>query len=180
MNPSSQKYLFYVNSPGGIISKSILPEDYYFKVWKPSIWELKPKGLPKFPFIFWSIMHYLKLFSTPDYRIFLVYYNNKIIHYSVVLPKHFKYPFMDDNDIQIGPIGTDVEHRRKGIGSFAISKILEIYKKQGRIFWYITRKENIPSKNFIESLGFLKYGTGFKKSRFRSKFLSYFYIENKY
>jgi len=180
MKTALEKYIFYLHSPGGIVSESDLPNGYYFKIWRPSIFGFSPKGLSKFPFSIWSIMHYLKLFSNDNYRIFLVYHDKKIIHYSVVLPKHFKYPFMTNSDIQIGPIWTDTEHRRKGIATFTVRKILETYKtKKGR-FWYITREENIPSKEFIESLGFSKHGIGYKKSRLGIRSLSYFYIENKY
>lgn len=176
MRHSSQKYIFYICSQSHTVSSPDLPSGYQLKIWRPSIFELIPKGLPKFPFILWSIMHYLKLFSNSNYNIFLIYYNNVIIHYSGVLPKHFKYPFMDENDIQIGPCWTHTEHRRKGIASYALRKIVETYKKPGCKFWYITREENIPSKEFIESLGFLKYGIGFKKSRLRIGALSHFYI----
>jgi|SRR3989344_3597520 len=180
MKITSQKYIFYINHSGKISGKSDLPAGYYLKIWQPSILGLSPKGLPKFPFILWSIMHYLKLFRNSNYRIFLVYYNKRIVHYSVVLSKHFKYPFMDNDDIQIGPCWTNIEHRRKGIASYAIKKIVEAHKKSGRKFWYVTREENIPSKKFIESLGFLKYGIGFKKRRGGIGALGYFFLEHKY
>ncbi len=180
MKISPQKYIFYIHSLDEIVSGSDLPEGYSLKIWRPSIFELIPKGLSKFPFILWSIMHYLKLFINSNYNIFLVYCNKEIIHYSGVLPKHFKYPFMNNNDIQIGPCWTHTEHRRKGIASFVIKKIIETYKKPGCKFWYITREENIPSKKFIESLGFLKYGIGFKKNKFGIGALGHFYPEYKY
>jgi len=174
-----KKYIFYVIYSGKTAFNFKLPEGYHLKIWKPSIFKLPPKLLSRFRFILWSIMHFLKLFNGPDYSIFLVYYNEKIIHYSGVLPKYFKYPFMDEKDIQIGPSWTQEEHQRRGIASFVVSKIIEVYKKPGRRFWYITREENIPSVDFIESIGFLKYGVGIKKNRFRIGGLSYFYITDK-
>lgn len=179
MKPALQKYIFYINHSGNISGDSNLPADYYLKIWKPSFFELVPKGLPKFPFFVWSIMYYLKLFRNDNYRIFLVYYDKKIVHYSVILPKHFKYPSMDNNDIQIGPIGTDIKHRRKGIASHAVGKIIETYKNLECKFWYLTREDNIPSKEFIENLGFLKYGVGFKKRRIGIGALGHFYLEHK-
>lgn len=174
-----QKYIFYINYSGKIPEKPELPEGYYLKIWRPSVFELSPKGLPRLPFIIWSIMHYLKLFRNSNYRIFLVYYDKKIAHYSVVLPKHFKYPFMDDNDLQIGPVGTDINHRRKGLASYTVGKIIETYKNPECKFWYLTRDNNIPSKAFIESLGFLKYGEGFRGSGFGVGILGRFYLKDK-
>jgi len=179
MKPASQKYIFYIYSKNRAISSPDLPSGYQLKIWKPSVPELNPRGLPKFPFILWSMMHYLKLFKNTNYRIFLVYYENKIAHYSVVLPKHFKYPFMDDNDIQIGPVGTDVKHRRKGLASYTVGKIIETYKNTECKFWYLTRDGNIPSKAFIESLGFSRHGEGFRGSGPGIGILGRFYLKNK-
>lgn len=179
MNSSPQKYIFYVSYSRKTPGKPDLPAGYYLKIWKPSVSELNPRGLPKFPFILWSMMYYLRLFKNTNYRIFLVYYDKKIAHYSVVLPKHFKYPFMDNNDLQIGPVGTDINHRRKGLASYTVGKIIETCENPECKFWYLTRDDNIPSKAFIESLGFSRYGEGFRGSGPGIGILGRFYLKNK-
>ena len=87
---------------------------------------------------------------------------------------------MKNDDLQIGPIWTQENHRGKGIASYAIQKILEAYKKQNRRFWYIVREENSISRQFIERFGFTAYGKGIKKKRFGLGVMGSFIIENKY
>ena len=169
-----QKYIFYVGNANNIkIINKKLKNGYLLKVWKPKIYEIAPKELLSFPFFVYWICHYLKLFGSSSYSIFLIYYKNKIAHYSVVLPRFFKTPFMKKDDLQIGPIGTKKEHRRKGLATYAIQKIIETYKNKK--FWYLIRKENIISGKVIEKIGFKAYGEGFKKEKF-----GIFNIEKKY
>lgn len=82
---------------------------------------------------------------------------------------------MEKNDLQIGPIGTSEEHRRKGLSTFAIQKIIEFYKKQNVRFWYVAREENTISRQCIEQFGFNVYGEGTKIG-----FFGKFVIEKKY
>lgn len=70
---------------------------------------------------------------------------------------------MKKNDLQIGPIGTKKEHRKKGLAAYAIKKILELYENQR--FWYLTREENMISGKVIKKFGFKKQGKGIKKGK---------------
>jgi len=169
MTPFQQKYIFYCGKSDNINSANFnLGEDYNFSVWKPKLYQMAPKGLFFSSLFAWWFFHFLRIFSNSNYHIFLIYYKNiKIIHYSVVQPKHFKTSFMEENDLQIGPVGTDENHRQKGLASYAIKKIIDFYKGQNiNKFWYITRKENEASVQLIESLGFTRCGEGIKKKRF--------------
>ncbi len=168
MTSFQQKYIFYCGKSDNINPVDInLEKDYSFSVWKPKLYQMTPKGLFFSSLCVWWFFHFLRIFSNSNYRVFLIYYKNKkVAHYSVVQPKHFKTPFMEENDLQIGPVGTDENHRRKGLASYTINKIINFYKGQNIKFFYITRKENEPSKQFIESVGFKKCGEGIKKKRF--------------
>ena len=48
-----------------------------------------------------------------------IYYSKdntgKVVHTSYVIPKCIKFPFLSDNDYEIGPCMTIPEYRRKGI-----------------------------------------------------------------
>lgn len=176
-----QKYIFYIKQSEDMNHNIIdLSKDYSLKIWRPTIWELRPNGLFKREFLFWSIFHYLKLFSNSNYSIFIVYYGKEIVHYTVVLPKHYKFNFMAEDDLQIGPVWTHTEHRRKGIASFVIQKILEFYKKQDRRFWYVVREEHNVSRGFIEKASFTIYGKGIKKIRLGIEQTGSFIIKNQY
>ena len=174
----NQRYLFYCGRKDILNQGSgTLEQDYILKIWTPKIYQIAPKGLGRRAFFGWGILHYLRVFRRQDYRVFLIYYKNReIIHYSVVQPKHFKTPFMGENDLQIGPVGTDENHRQKGLASYTINKIINFYKGQNVKFWYITREENEPSRQLIESAGFAKCGGGIKKKRFIFRFLDIFIL----
>jgi len=161
-----QKYIFYKGHANtmNVVNKK-LDKNYYFKIWKPKIYKIAPRGLFSIIFFIYWICHYLKLFRNSFYSIYLIYYKNEIVHYSVVLPKFFKTPFMKKNDLQIGPIGTKKEHRRKGLAAYAIQEIIKSYKNPNKKIWYLTRKENIISGQVIEKFGFKAYGEGFRKGR---------------
>ena len=141
-----------------------LEAGYSFKIWRPKIYEFWPKGLFFSISVVWWLLHTLKIFKNSEYKIFLIYYNNReVANYSVVLPKYFRTPFLGKNDLQIGPVGTAENHRRKGLALYAIRKIIEFYKDRDIKFWYVARKENGPSLLLAEKIGLKKFGEGEKK-----------------
>lgn len=157
---------------------NILSQDYSFEIWKPTFYKIFPKNIPnKKSFFLWWLLYLPKLLNHHCYNIFLVYYKKKVIHYSLVGTKCFKFPFMETNDIQIGPCWTQELHRRKGIALFVILKILELYKMKNRKFWFIVREENVGSRQLIEKTGFCKYGKGIAKPKYG---VNTFFIEEKY
>jgi len=161
-----QKYIFYAGNSKDIKPiKKKLWDDYSLKIWKPKIYKMSPKGLFSIPFLAYWACHYLKLFKNSFYSIYLIYYNNEIVHYSVLLPKFLKTPFMKNDDLQIGPIGTKKEHRRKGLAAYAIQEIIKSYRNPNKKIWYLTRKENIISGKVIEKFGFKAYGEGTRKEK---------------
>lgn len=160
------KYIFYKKNINKINSQIELEENYSFCIWRPGINKIFIKGLDVslFTMLICWIMHHLRLFRGRDYSIFVVLYNNsEIAHYSMVLPKSFRFPFMKKDDLQIGPSWTNPKHRRKGLLSFAIAKMHETFKDKDRNFWYITKEENIPSNAAIIKIGFVKFGEGVRK-----------------
>jgi len=174
-----QKYLFYCGEPNSMNYSSIsLDNDYTLKIWRPKIYEITPKGLFTPAFFTWGVLHILGLFHCPEYRVFLIYYKNKkIANYTVVQPKYFRSAFMDKDNLQIGPVGTAEDHRRKGLAFYTIQKILEFYRDQNRKFWYVARKENEPSLQLVEKVGFRKYGEGIKRKKFIGGILDTYIIE---
>lgn len=163
------KDIFYCKQFDDIINPtSIIARDIYsFKIWKPTMYKIMPKGIPsKKSFFFWWLFYFPKLFTKSSYSIFTVYCGKKLVHYSLISPKCFKFPFMETIDIQIGPCWTHDRHRRKGIASYVITEILKLYKKKNRKFWYITREENKASGRVIVKVGFIEYGKGTRKKRF--------------
>jgi len=182
MNSSSQKYIYYRGESKNIILiNKNLDKDYTFGIWKPKIYEMWPRGLFFTALVAWWFFYFFRIFNNSEYRIFLIYYRDKkVAHYSVVLPKHFRTPFMENDDLQVGPVGTDKNHQRRGLAFFTIQKIIEFYKDKNIKFWYVTREGNEPSIRLIEKAGFVKYGEGIKKKRFIGGLFNNFIIEKKF
>lgn len=174
------QYFFYVLRSQAIKhANTTLDEDYSTGLWKPALIKTAPKSpvRVKILFFIWTLFHYLGLFSNSNYSIFAIYFGKQMVHYSVILPKYFRYPFMARSDLQIGPCWTHAGHRRKGIASYAIQEILELYKERDRKFWYIVREKNIASVQLVETAGFTLYGKGVRKKKLCIRFLGVFAVE---
>ncbi len=172
------KYLFYYRQSGSINNACCnLPDIYSVEIFRPKIYKIFPRGIAKLNFLFWWILWLLRLFSSPDYHGFIVYHEAKVIHYSIILPKFFRFPFMAVNDFQIGPCWTHEEYRRKGIHSLIIQKILKTFNKEGSRLWYVTREENIASVRSIKKAGFTLQGSGFRKKRLGIRVFGAFVME---
>jgi SAM-dependent methyltransferase len=100
------------------------------------------------------------------YSVFLLFGGEKGAHHSVVTVKSFKYPFMGEDDLQIGMISTENEFRRRGLAAYTINEILKRYEKPGRTIWYVTHEDNVASRNLAEKVGFSEYSKAIRKGTF--------------
>ena len=145
----------------------IAPRDFEFKIWEPSTFRLYPKGVNggrKLDFILtWILYFFLNSGRKKFYKAYLICDEEEVIHHSVVTTKSFKYPFMRENDLQIGMIFTQSEFRRKGLASYALEEILRMYEKPERAIWYITEKNNLTSRRLAEKLGFSEFGPAIRR-----------------
>ena len=149
-------------------NKIILRDDYKLEVFKPSIFRLNNHYQNHLIYIFWYI------FTIGKYRI--VYVKNSkgdIIHYSHLLPKIIKFPFMNKNDLEIGPCWTKEEYRGQGIYPYVLSYIIREYRQRNKRVFMMTDESNIASQSGILKAGFRFYGSGY-----RSKILGIYKIEN--
>lgn len=84
---------------------------------------------------------------------------------------------MGKDDLQIGDTWTAPEHRGKGLATYAIYEILRHHGKPGRRIWYITDQDNPSSVRVMEKVGFVLAGKGKRLSRYGSKLLGTFVID---
>jgi SAM-dependent methyltransferase len=159
------------------MSKITLIPGYHIQLWRPRLFSIAPKGLLTPVFTAWWLFHWLKIFKNPNYKIYLVYTKEqKLAHYTVLIPAHYRFPFMHDKDLQIGPIGTKEDERRNGLAHYILHSILNEYENKCVRLWYITREENMISKSFIEKANFEKIGEGKKVNNNYTRLFSYYYI----
>jgi SAM-dependent methyltransferase len=145
-----------------------LPDACRLVVWRPSKLSLYPGGIEgirkKLDFMsVWLLDYLLKPPTENGCRVFLLCDGKRIIHHSIVTTKSFKYPFMGEDDLQIGMIFTENEFRRKGLAAYTINEILKRYEKSGRRIWYVTQRRNIASRALAENLGFSEYSGAIRK-----------------
>lgn len=163
-----------------------LAKYYHYQIWSPGLFELFPKGnfdsksgLVKLNFnkivLYWRFLYYLILNHV--FSIFIIYRNNNIVHYTMILSKSFKFPFMGKDDIQFGPSWTHPDERKQGLMKFALHTYIKKFNKQERKYWWVCRENNTVSRIAIEKKGFNLYGIGTKKSILPLGILSRFTIE---
>jgi RimJ/RimL family protein N-acetyltransferase len=133
-----------------------LAQGYRMKVFYPSAGRLNLHTYFKPIYLFWY------LFTFARYSIYYVYdVTGRIIHFSHVMPKIFKYAFMPSkNSIHIGPCWTNKNHRGKGIYPAVLSKICADHSQKD--VYIGTDDDNISSQRGIEKVGFKRFATGYK------------------
>lgn len=129
------------------------------EIFSPTLAQLKKHQGGIWIYIFWFIA------TQGEYKVIYLYDKDRIIHYSHLLPKFFKFPFMKACDIEIGPSWTDKNFRGKGIFPSVIQYIIENFKKEGRDFYILIHSTNKASLNAIQKTGFELCGTGYKTNK---------------
>ena len=118
-------YRYYLKSDETLTANlQPLPDGYKMSYWQPRLLETKPGELPWYPFLVWWVMHYCRLFESRNYGMLLVHHSGKLVHRSCIFPKFFWFPSMTRGDLQIGDTWTALEHRGKGLATFALQAIL--------------------------------------------------------
>jgi hypothetical protein len=119
---------------------------------------------------YYILLRFLRVIKKDVYLAYMTV-DHSIVSYAVCYPKSFKYPFMADDDYQIGSVYTDPRYRKKGYSALMIENILTNIKCS-RI-WYIVDSGNIPSINLCKKLNFRYFNNGV---RLKGKYLSFLSI----
>ena len=145
-------------------------------LWRPSVGDIMPPGVHGIPFRVWWLFHNLHLFANQDYAILVIYDRDRLIHRSCVFPRYPRFPFMRDDDLQIGDTWTDPAYRGRGIATLAIREVLIRMARPGRAFWYVVESENVASVRVIERAGFTQLGKSVRTSRLGLRLLGAFVL----
>src|SRR5437868_9514403 len=84
-------------------------------LWRPSPLEATPPGVKGVAFKIWWAFHHFRIFANRAYALMLIYDGDRLVHRSGVYPRYFRFPFMSDQDLQIGNTWTDPQYRGKGL-----------------------------------------------------------------
>lgn len=90
-------------------------------------------------------------------QIYYVQSGSDIVHTSYVIPACAKFPFMNKNDLEIGPCYTHPAFRGKGIFPKVLSEICR-RRNNTQTFYIFAHENNISSIKGIEKAGFVRCG----------------------
>ncbi len=155
-----------------------LPSEYAARLWTPEDGGLAPRGLALAPFGIWTVMHRLGMFANGEYGVFVVYRDGRLVHRSGLFPRYARFPFMAREDLQIGDVWTDPEHRNRGLASFALRRLVDDKVRGGRRLWYVVEGDNAASIRTVEKCGFAVVGTGARTKRLGLSLLGQFVMES--
>ncbi len=138
-------------------------ETVRFELWSPRFHELIPSRLPEVlprrSLIGWALWNCMpSAQGTKTYEIILGRRDDHIVHYSVLISRNWRFPFMEPNDLQIGPVWTDPSLRGAGLQKAVMDLIMQRYAVPGRHFWMLCRPENRISNAMAVARGFALWG----------------------
>ena len=88
-------------------------------------------------------------------KILLLLDNNEVVHYSYITPKTYRFPFMQKDDLMIGPCYTAENQRGKGIFTEVLKLINSVYDSYD--LWLSANLNNTASHKAFERSGYRLY-----------------------
>ena len=144
--------------PGQHLDAGVLPGSYSWTIWRPRIWPALPRGLSglklKLRFLFRWALYRAHLFGGSECGALLVYEGERLAHYSSYTPRYWRFPFLADDDLQIGDTWTDPAYRGRGLALFALQTLEANLERPNRRLWYVVGELNQPSIRVAEKAHF--------------------------
>ncbi len=139
------------NSLNKKLDSGILSQ-YTLTITKPGLLGLTKAGQGFFMNLYWFII------SIGKFEILQLFDSENVAHYTYISPKVYRFPFMNKNDIQIGPCFTYENYQRRGIYTLVLQFVISHYCLENRDLWIYCNERNEASRKTIEKVGFEKYG----------------------
>ena len=153
---------------------------FKYLIFRPTIMRLIPEGINGKFFILWGIFSFIWSLQRKPYEVHILYKDSQVVHYSVVLPKCYKFPFMNKKDIEIGPCWTHPDYRGKGIYPKMLNVICNRFAKNKENAWIFCEENNHASQRGILKAGFSFVGKGEKTKPFGMGLLGKYIITELY
>ena len=147
LSPSASEYYAALSRDLAepITTKFALPDGFRIASWRPSLLRHVPgAGLSRWKFGLLSAVFTL-LPGGSRYRVYVIFApDGSVAHYSVLHPKYFRFPFMGQDDLQIGGFWTEPRFRGMGLATFAVEAILRSEERKTVTYWYVARRTISP------------------------------------
>jgi len=170
--------------PSQHLAAGVLPGSYSWTTWRPRIWPALPRGLSglkvKLRFLFRWALYRAHLFGGSDCGALLVYEGERLAHYSNYTPRYWRFPFLADDDLQIGDTWTDPAYRGRGLALFALQTLEASLERPNRHLWYVVGKLNQPSIRVAEKARFTLVAEGTRVTPWRLKLAERYVMRKPY
>src|SRR6266545_7587596 len=153
-----------------------LPPYYTAGWWWPRPASIVPSGLwLSWKLLTWWVLFFVLGIGASRYRIFTVYSpDRRLVHYSLIFPKYFRFPFMNAADLQIGSTWTEPGFRGQGLAAYAVQEILRAERRPEQVYWYVVAENNLSSIHVAQKSSLELYGAGQRLNRWGSSLLGIF------
>ncbi len=148
-----------------------------WQLWVPTWARPLPPGQWSPAFWVWFLFDRLGVFRSGGYSVFVVRRGRRTIHRSCVFPRFFRFPFMGEEDLQVGDVWTDPSARGEGLATAALGEICQRLGRAGRSLWYLVEEGNASSIRVAERVGFEWIGVGKKHARLGVLFFGFYSVE---
>jgi len=160
------EYIYMLNNNKNFDEQYFNKHQLRIEVYKPKLQQLSREKL-SLKRILLHLSWYIH--AKGRYTIAYVIKDNKIIHYSYYIGKYYRFKYMKDNDISMGPAWTDPKYRGLGIYANVINYMKSKYYNDSLMLTVVNR-ENESGKRGVEKAGFV-----FKAFGYATKFLHVIY-----
>lgn len=155
----------------------LLPPGFTGVLWRPSWRHAIPPEQPLMPFAVWWGFHHARIFTNQDYSVLMIRDSAHIVHRSCIFPGYFRFPFMKEDDLQIGNTWTAPTCRGLGLATIGLREAIRLRWRSGRRFWYLTESDNLASIRVAENAGLQLVGEGRRTLRCGLRLLGAFELD---
>ena len=128
--------------------------------WRPAFDGRPPPGPYGAENMAWYAFDRMGLFASRAFEELSVKVAGRLLHRLIVTPRWFRFPFMAEDDLQIGALWTSPDARRAGLARATITETHRRHAAPGRCFWYVADDQNAASIGLAEACGYRLAGEG--------------------
>ena len=147
------------------------------RIWRPAREGPPPRGSRTLANWLWWLFVRIGLFSRPDFVELSIWKDRRRVHRMIVTPRWYRFPFMAQDDLQIGDLWTDPAERGRGLARAALGEVLRRFGSEAERFWYVVEASNAPSVRLAQSSGMRLAGIGRRTCPFGLRALGRFEIQ---
>ncbi len=185
---TSRRYHYWIFPRDQVRSLRRVVAGITIRIWSPSLWRIFPacclqlrrqNRLFRWQHVlfWWLHRHFCWWRCCRRYQVLLIFEGERLVHYSVLRSADYRFPFMAENDGQVGPVWTCPAARGRGLASAALFTILEMVGAGCPRVWWVCLTDNLPSNAVARRCGFLRLGEGRRVPWFGARILGRFVID---